>query len=106
MKVSIADQDYSAESAYVLAQTEIDIDFNWISNVSFPTRLYETDVEHDNRTLETDHYLIFSDGSSDHAKVRFAKIAEETLHEVLEAFHLQMRRLRSGLNCKRASRTI
>jgi len=88
MKASITDRDYSGEAVYVLAQTEINIDFKWTSNISFP-RLFDKDVVHDNRILESNNFFIFSDKSHDDAKIRFAKIAEETFHEVLQAFNLQ-----------------
>lgn len=88
MKVSITDQDYFGESVYIFAQTDVSIDMTWTSNINFPN-LFGNEVAHDNRILETNHYLIFSDESNDDAKVRFGKIAEETFHEVLQAFHLQ-----------------
>jgi hypothetical protein len=88
MKASVTDTDYSGESVYVFAQTWVNIEFGWISDISFP-RLFDRDIAHDNRILESNHYLIFSDESGDDAKVRFAKIAEETLYEVFQAFHIQ-----------------
>ena len=87
MKVTISDRDYSGESVYVFAQTTVDLNLGWVTDVSFP-RLYDRDIAHDNRILESNHYLIFSDGSSDDAKVRFAMMAEETFYEVMQAFHI------------------
>ncbi|MFC1726137.1 hypothetical protein ACFL4T_10960 [candidate division KSB1 bacterium] len=88
LKVSVTDDEYSAEAVYIFAQTEINIETRWIKNVSFPS-LFGRAVIHDNRILETDHYLIFSDASSDDVKIRFAKMAEETLYEVFQAFNIQ-----------------
>ena len=88
LKVSVTDDVYSTEAVYVFAQTEIDIDYSWIRNVSFP-QLFGRAVIHDNRILETNHYLVFSDASSDDAKIRFAKMAEEMLFEVFQVFGIQ-----------------
>ncbi len=79
LKAAIHDEDFSGEPVYVFAQTEVDVELKWTSGIEFP-RLFGREIAHDNRVLESNHYLLFSDESRDDAKVRFAKIAEETLH--------------------------
>ncbi len=88
MKASVPDIDYSGEAVYVYANTDITIETSWISDIGFPM-LFGENIGHDNRILESNHFLTFSDGSSDDAKIRFAKMAEETFAEVLEVFSFQ-----------------
>lgn len=87
LKVELAEPDGITEAAYVFAQTSVQFDMQWTSGHRFPS-LFGQYVAHDDRILETSHYLIFSDESSDDAKVRFAKVAEETLYEVFDAFNI------------------
>jgi len=88
LKVYVDDLMYTAEPVYVYAQTDLAIETKWISNINFP-RLFDKNVAHDNRILESNHFLVFSDGSSDEAKIRFSKMAEETFYEIMQAFHIQ-----------------
>ena len=62
-------------------------EYEWISDISFPN-LFGRNVVHDNRILESDNFLVFSDKSSDIAKIQFMDIAEEAFKEVLETFDL------------------
>jgi hypothetical protein len=87
LKAAIHDEDFSGDPVYVFAQTVIDIQLEWTSDIDFPN-LFGMEITHDNRILESNHFLVFSDESSDDAKVRFTKIAEETFHEVMQAYHL------------------
>ena len=87
LKVALAEPDGFTEPVYVFAQTDVQFNMKWTSGHRFPP-LFGQYVSHDDRILETSHYLIFSDESSDDAKVRFAKVAEETLHEVFNAFSI------------------
>lgn len=57
----------------------------WVSGLSFHgpnTRSWEND----NRILETDHFFVFSDASSDQAKIRLGELAEENLDHIKDFF--------------------
>lgn len=43
---------------------------------------------HDNRVLETDHFLVFSDSSSDEAKIRFGEACEASLVWIMEFWRI------------------
>jgi hypothetical protein len=68
-------------------QILLDSEYKWISNISFPG-VFGQEVIHDNRILESNNFLLFSDHSSDDSKIQFMDIAEETFQEVLQAFNL------------------
>lgn len=65
----------------------LNTEYEWISDIRFPS-LFGRNVVHDNRILESDNFLLFSDKSSDIAKIQFMDIAEEAFNEVLQAFNL------------------
>ena len=43
-------------------------------------------LPHDGRILETEHFLVFSDGSTDETRLQIAEMAEESFAEILAAF--------------------
>ena len=46
-------------------------------------------IEHDDRILETDDFLIFSDASSDEIKIIYSEMAERAFEEIKQAFKIQ-----------------
>lgn len=60
----------------------------WISDIPFYLPEWNITLSHDNRIFETDNYLVFSDGSSDEVKKRFARYAEESLAELMRFFNI------------------
>ncbi|MCP4727269.1 MAG: hypothetical protein GY863_19690 [bacterium] len=88
MKVFILDSDHSADVVYVHANTDLNITARWTSDINFP-RLFGRGVAHDNRILESNNFLLFSDGSTDDMKMGYSRMAEETFHEVLQAYSIQ-----------------
>ena len=64
-----------------------DSKYEWTSDINFPM-LFGLEVTHDNKILESNNFLLFSDHSSDASKIQFMDIAEETFQEVLLAFNL------------------
>lgn len=77
---------YTGSSAYVFAGMEARISIEWTKGQEF--RAADRVIPHDGRILETPDFLTFSDASSDDAKVVFAALAEESLHEILMAYGL------------------
>ena len=63
-------------------------DTEWISDIPFVIQHVGMQIPHDNRILETDHFLVFSDASSDAMKREYARKAERALCEVLHAFRI------------------
>lgn len=88
LKASISGVTDPGVFQYVFAQVKVDMSVQWTANISFPW-IFGERIMHDNRILETNHFLIYSDESSDDAKIRFAKIAEERMFEVFKAFNVQ-----------------
>ena len=58
----------------------------WVSGLAFPWGPDGTPLTHDNRVLETDNFLVFSDASSDDAKIRMGDTAEACFAEIKQAF--------------------
>jgi len=58
----------------------------WVSDIPYYVPLFDITVSHDNRIYETDHFLTFSNGSSDEVKVRFATYAEQGFADLLKKF--------------------
>ncbi|MFC1662249.1 hypothetical protein ACFL3S_12500 [Gemmatimonadota bacterium] len=75
---------FTGKRVYVFAGMEAELSVQWTTGHEFRTE--SGVIPHDDRILETPHFLVFSDGSSDDAKIVFAAMAEESLHEILEAF--------------------
>ena len=67
------------------AYTKIVIQPQWIFGTDYADRL-GVQIPHDNRILETKHFLIFSDNASDQSKLNFGQIAEETFAELKQLF--------------------
>jgi hypothetical protein len=90
LKVSIPDPSggeatqWAAWPEYVFAGMEAEMSVRWTRGYDFNAS--GRVIPHDGRILETPRFLTFSDGSTDDAKVVFAAVAEESLHEILEAF--------------------
>ena len=59
----------------------------WISEIPFYID-YEK-IEHDDRILETDNFLTFSDASSDDVKITYSQMAERAFDEIKQAFEIQ-----------------
>ena len=62
---------------------------DWVSDIPFELNYVNLRIPHDNRIFETDHFLVFSDASSDDVKIEFARKAEWALDEVLNAFNIE-----------------
>ncbi|MCP4726876.1 MAG: hypothetical protein GY863_17685, partial [bacterium] len=88
MKIYVFDEQYKPRQTYVYANTDVDIATRWVSNIDFPI-LYGREIDLYGRVLESNHFVTFSDGSSEDTKIIFSKIAEETFHEILQAFNIQ-----------------
>jgi hypothetical protein len=72
-----------AETQFVASTSEA----RWISGMTFRTPVVGM-IPHDGRILESEHFLVFSDGSSDAVRQQYADMAEESLVELLEAFDI------------------
>ncbi len=85
LKVSLVDEEkYNFDPVYLYANTLLNIETQWISGLDIV--IDGDQLDHDDRIMESNHCLIFSDGSSDDEKIRLAIMAEGTLHENLHAF--------------------
>lgn len=90
LKVSISPETNGVEThfrgppRYVFAGISVSMSLKWTQGLEF--RAGSKTIDHDDRILETDHFLVFSDASSDDAKIIFAAMAEESLQEILELF--------------------
>jgi len=61
----------------------------WVSAYHAGLRLdFDEDLTHDNRVLETDNFLIFSDASDDWAKIRMGQTAEAALVLIKDLFEV------------------
>lgn len=49
---------------------------------------FDINLTHDNRVLETDHFLVFSDASSDEAKIHMGETAETALNLIRDLFQI------------------
>jgi hypothetical protein len=87
LKVTSSDRRYAAETRYVYANTYFEIETQWISGIPFRIE-YET-ISHDDRILESNNFLTFSDASSDDIKMIYSKMAEDAFYELKQAFAIQ-----------------
>ena len=71
---------------YIYANSKVLMDTKWISGMDFIAN--GTRYTHDNRILESNHVLVFSDSSSDDAKIIMAKTVEEALLDIKQAFNV------------------
>lgn len=60
----------------------------WVSNIPFYMPEWNITLQHDNRIYETDNFLVFSDGSTDQVKIRYARYAEESFEELKLLFNI------------------
>ena len=90
LKVSISPEvdgvepPFRGPPKYVFASMAVPMSLEWTQGLQ--CRVGNESIPHDNRILETPHFLVFSDASSDDAKIILAAMAEESLHEILELF--------------------
>ena len=61
--------------------------YQWISGIPF--YIDNDKIEHDDRILETDNFLTFSDASSDEIKIIYSQMAEDAFNEIKQAFEIQ-----------------
>jgi len=87
LKVTSSDWRYAAEARYVYANTYFEIETQWISGIPF--RIESETISHDDRILESNNFLTFSDASSDDVKVIYSKMAEDAFYEIKQAFEIQ-----------------
>ncbi len=87
MKASLTDDTAATYAVYVYANSRLTSAIGWTRDIDFYA--YGRKHDHDNRILESPHFLVFSDSASDDARVIFAKMAEESLAELFRAFALE-----------------
>jgi len=61
--------------------------YQWFSGIPF--YIDNEKIEHDDRILETDNFLTFSDASSDDVKISYSQMAEGAFEEIKQAFEIQ-----------------
>ncbi|MBN1779854.1 hypothetical protein JW948_01910 [bacterium] len=71
-----------------LSLNPVPVSGTWVSGIPFVINHVDLEVSHDNRIYETDHFLVFSDASSDAVKMDFAEKAERALKEVMLIFQI------------------
>ena len=66
------------------------LSMRWLHSegILFPYNREPWFLDHDNRILESDHFITFSDYSSDEVKQNFALLAEKAFYEVLETLEI------------------
>lgn len=87
MKALVQDEQGNETSVYIFANTDLIFNWEWISDLIFYRNLSEVQ-DHDDRILQSDNVLIFSDASSDDAKAIMAKSAEEGWHYILQLLEI------------------
>jgi len=67
------------------------LEYQWISGIPFTINypFSSEEIEHDDRILETDHFLVFSDASSDEVKTTYAEFAEKAFEGIKIAFDIE-----------------
>lgn len=85
-EVNGVEPPFQGPPKYLFAGMDAPISLNWTQGLEFRTG--SKTIHHDDRILETPHFLVFSDGSSDDAKIIFAAMAEESLHEIRALFSI------------------
>jgi len=84
LKASLTNDTAAAYAAYIYANSRLSSAIGWTQDIDFFA--YGRKHDHDNRILESPHFLVFSDSSSDDARVIFGKMAEESLAELFQTF--------------------
>jgi len=87
LKAVVEDEEGLTADVYAIANSDIIFETKWTTGLTF-YRNFTEPTEHDGKILETNNFLIFSNGGSDNNKVIFAKIAEEHLFQVMNKFEL------------------
>jgi len=90
IRASIDHEYWFARYAFTYAETQFVVDTSgarWTSGFTFRVPISGT-IPHDGRILESAHFLVFSDGSSDVVRQQYADMAEESLAELLSAFDI------------------
>ncbi|MBN2088291.1 Ig-like domain-containing protein [candidate division KSB1 bacterium] len=72
---------YQLSPIYIYANSHLEIKTKWVTGIVFNAN--GTSYNHDNRILESNHFLTFSDGVSDDIKIIYSKMAEESLFELV-----------------------
>jgi hypothetical protein len=92
IKASITHGYWFAKYVFTYAETQFvtsTTGARWITGITFHTPYAPGGtIAHDGRILESAHFLVFSDGSSDEVRQQYANMAEESLAELLEAFDI------------------
>lgn len=84
---SARDGNGISASAYIFANTDLNLNLKWSTGLDFYTN-FTNKESHDGRILESDHFLIFSDRATDAHKVVFLKIVEEHLLSFKEFYNI------------------
>lgn len=87
LKATLVDAAPAAQAVYLYANSNLEIKTSWTSNIDF--KLGTRVIPHDNRILESNNFLTFSDASSDDVKIIFSKMAEESFAEIKQSFGIQ-----------------
>lgn len=96
LEITVAERGYIAEPLLLSAVTKqanevLLLSFRWLETheFQFPHVLPPYYVEYDGRVLESNHFLTFSDASTDDIRLEFAALAEISFLEILEEFGIQ-----------------
>lgn len=85
LKIALMDhEEYRADPVFLYANSPVHLESRWVSDIDIV--IDGESLSHDNRIMESNHFLVFSDGSGDDVKMRLAVMAEATFHEVLTVF--------------------
>ena len=95
LNVSINEEGYSSEPLILCAilkfSNEVQLmSFSWFetNDIEFPSVLPPYFMEYDGRVLESNHFLTFSDASTDQVRLEFAILAETAFIEILDEFEI------------------
>jgi hypothetical protein len=86
-KVFSSNNRYAAQAVYVYANTYFVLETQWTSGIPF--RMGYRTIPHDDRILESNHFLTFSDASSDDVKIIYSKMAEDAFFELKQDYAVQ-----------------
>lgn len=96
LEITVTERGYIAEPLLLSAVTKqanevLLISFQWLETheFQFDHILPPYYIEYDGRVLESNHFLTFSDASTDDIRLEFASIAEISFLEILEEFGIQ-----------------
>ena len=96
LEITVAEYGYISEPLLLSAVAKppnevLLLSFRWIETheFQFPHVLPPYYVEYDGHVLESNHFLTFSDASTDDIRLEFATLAESSFLEILEEFEIQ-----------------